>query len=779
MVRPLIGSQSCCTLPIESETSPIALTGMPVRREQEVQDRLDRLIREHPGPDPAMIGPMDRPIRAGSALTRRIAVRLFEAGLQSRLQDLEARRMKEEGRSFYTIGSSGHEANAVFGHLLRGTDPALLHYRSGAFMAARARRGDGETPIFDTMLSFAASAEDPISGGRHKVLGSRSLWVPPQTSTIASHLPKAVGIAYALARMERLNLPSDIPYDSIVYCSFGDASSNHATAQAGFTGAAACALHRQPCPVMFVCEDNGIGISFRTPDNYIEQMFRNREGLDYFQADGRDLANSYTVAQAAIDHCRRTQRPVFFHLKTVRLMGHAGSDIETAYRSEAELEQEESKDPLLSFANTLLTSGAISKEELLRMRGTLVGQIERAGQEASQRPKLTTAEAVIKPLALPSAEQLVGRCSSPERRLEVFRGRLPEKDARPRHLAFRIAQSLKDLMAAYPNMFVFGEDVALKGGVYHVTDDLYKTFGSGRVFNTILDETTILGLAQGMAQVGCLPFPEIQYLAYIHNAIDQIRGEAATLQFFSEGRFQNPMVIRVASYGYQKGFGGHFHNDNSIGALLDIPGLIIASPSRADDAVAMLRTCTAAAAEHGKVCLFLEPIALYMTKDLHEKNDGLWLCDYPEPDELATIGEAKIYGATDSDDITIVSWANGLYMSLQAQKELASQGVKARVLDMRWLAPMPIDAIKEHALATGKLLVVDECRETHGGPSASIVTALAEDPSTRQVIMRRLCGKDSFIPLASAANLMLVQTEDIVADCLDLTGNSAATESKS
>src|SRR5690606_11873987 len=144
------------------------------------------------GPDPSRTGPLDGPIVPGSTLTRRTAVRLFEAGLQSRLQDLEARRMKDEGRGFYTIGSSGHEANAVFGHLLRTTDPALLHYRSGAFLAARARRAPGQTPLFDAMLSFAAVADDPVSGGRHKVLGSRELWVPPQTSTIASHLPKAV-----------------------------------------------------------------------------------------------------------------------------------------------------------------------------------------------------------------------------------------------------------------------------------------------------------------------------------------------------------------------------------------------------------------------------------------------------------------------------------------------------------------------------------------------------------------------------------------------------------
>ncbi len=740
---------------------------MTIRREGKVEGRLERLIQDHPGADPTAAGSLDAPIVRGSALTRRTALQLFEAGMQSRLQDLEARRMKDEGRSFYTIGSSGHEANAVFGELLELDDPALLHYRSGAFLAARCRRADGSTPIFDAMLSFAAAAEDPISGGRHKVLGSRELWVPPQTSTIASHLPKAVGLAFALARMERLGLPADVPYDAIVYCSFGDASANHATAQAGFTAATAATLHHQPCPVLFVCEDNGLGISVRTPDNYIERCFRNRTGLDYFQADSADIAGTYTQAMAAIEHCRRTRQPVFFHLKTVRLMGHAGSDVETVYMTEDEQEANEARDPLLAFADLLLRTGSISKDGMSAMHRDLRARIQRAGVEASARRKLETAEEVTAPLQLPNPDDLQPRVAPAERRVEVFEGRLPEHDARPRHLAYRLAQGLKDLMAAYDEMFLFGEDVAKKGGVYHVTAGLHEAYGTGRCFNTILDETTILGIAQGMAQIGCLPFPEIQYLAYLHNAIDQIRGEAASLQFFSQRQFQNPMVVRIAGYAYQKGFGGHFHNDNSIGALLDIPGLIIASPSRGDDAVGMLRTCAAAAADHGSVCVFLEPIALYMTKDLHEKDDALWQCEYPPPDQSVRLGEPRLYG--DGEDLLIVSWANGLLMSLQAQNRLAEQGIDARVLDLRWLAPMPIDAIKQHARDTGRVLVVDECRETHGGPSTSILSALAEDDELRErVAMRRIAGDDTYIPLGGAANLVLVQTDDIVAAALRL-----------
>src|SRR5205814_6913054 len=144
---------------------------------------------------------------------------------------------------------------------------------------------------------------------------------------------------------------------------------------------------------------------------------------------------------------------------------------------------------------------------------------------------------------------------------------------------------------------------------------LLRRFGAGRVFDTPLDEQAILGLALGAGLTGLLPVPEIQYLAYLHNAADQIRGEAATLPFFSSGRYRNPMVVRIAGLGYQKGFGGHFHNDNAAAALRDIPGLCSAVPARPDDAAAMLRTFLAAAEADGTVCVFLEPIALYHERD--------------------------------------------------------------------------------------------------------------------------------------------------------------------
>jgi 2-oxoisovalerate dehydrogenase E1 component len=359
-----------------------------------------------------------------------------------------------------------------------------------------------------------------------------------------------------------------------------------------------------------------------------------------------------------------------------------------------------------------------------------------------------------------AVEAEAARRIAPEVREAAFGGasRLPEH-APPRHLSLQINRALHDMMIKYPEMTVFGEDVARKGGVYTVTAGLARAFRGYRVFNTLLDETTILGLAQGQSYMGLLPFPEIQYLAYFHNACDQVRGEAASLQFFSAGQWANPMVIRIASLGYQKGFGGHFHNDNSFTALRDIPDLVVACPARGDDAAMMLRTCAAMARIDGRVIAFLEPIALYMTKDLHEPRDGGWLFAYPAPERFVPLGEPRLY-QSEARDLLIVTYGNGVPMSLRVARRLEqATGQRTCVMDLRWLKPLNETAIARLASSIGRVLVVDEGRRT-GGISEQIFTILDErcGPGVSKM---RVTGADSFVPLGAAANLVLPSDDEI------------------
>ncbi|MGI8695981.1 MAG: thiamine pyrophosphate-dependent enzyme, partial [Mycobacteriales bacterium] len=561
-------------------------------------------------------------------------LQLFDAQVGSRQLDLAARWLRSSGDAFYTIGSAGHEGNVAVAAALRPTDPALLHYRSGAFYLERARQVPGSDGIRDVLLGLVAAQAEPIAGGRHKVFGHPDYAVIPQTSTIASHLPRAVGVAFAIERAAKLGVAGQWEPDAVTVCSFGDASANHSTAVGAINTACQVTYQGLPLPLLLVCEDNGLGISVRTPAGWIEAAYSSRAGLRYLAADGTDLADSLEAAGEAVRWVRTNRRPAFLHLSCVRYLAHAGSDAEISYRTPADIAADYRRDPLLHTAALLIDRGIVDAAGIVARYEAIGQRVREIAQEVATLPKLTTAQAVMAPIAPRRAEHIAAAAAAaapPAVRQRVFDGKPPE-DEGPLTLAMAINRALADLLAHRRQLLVFGEDVARKGGVYGVTQKLLARFGAARVFDTLLDEQSILGLALGAGVSGLIGVPEIQYLAYLHNAADQIRGEGATLPFFSSGRFRNPMVVRVAGYAYQKGFGGHFHNDNAVAALRDIPGIVIASPARPDDAAAMLRTCLAAAEVDGALCVYLEPIALYHTRDLHAPGDNGWLAAYQPPD---------------------------------------------------------------------------------------------------------------------------------------------------
>ena len=728
---------------------------------------------------------LERPVREGSTLTGARALELFDSQLGSRHLDLAARWLRGRGQGFYTIGSSGHEGNVAVAAALRVTDPALLHYRSGGFFAERARMhlaagGDGIDPIRDVLLGMVAATDEPIAGGRHKVWGNKSIHVIPQTSTIASHLPRALGVAMAIERAKKLTLPCAWPTDSVVVCSFGDASANHSTATGAINTACHVAHQHLHLPLLFVCEDNGIGISVQTPTGWIRAAYGSRPGLRYFECDGGDLAEVFDVACEAARWVRSNRRPAFLHVHTVRLGGHAGSDVESAYRTPDQIRDDVARDPLVRTARMLIEGGVLTPTQVLERYEEKRAEVRRIAEECAGKPQLTSAAEVIEPLAPRTPDRVareVARTGDPTVRERFFEGKLPE-DEGPLTLSLAINRALTDLLAKHPELLIFGEDVGRKGGVYGVTRGLLKKAGVARVFDTLLDEQSILGLALGAGVAGLLPIPEIQYLAYLHNAEDQLRGEAATLSFFSRGQYRNPLVIRIAGYGYQKGFGGHFHNDDAIAVLRDIPGLVIASPARPDDAAAMLRSCVAAARTDGSVCVYLEPIALYHTKDLHADGDSGWLAPYAAPstwaDTHAPIGRGRTYlpgpGFDEHRDLTLVTFGNGLFMSLRVAKRLASEGIRCRVLDLRWLAPLPVEDLLREAEATGRVLVVDETRKS-GGVSEGVLAALIDAGFTGR--MARVTSHDSFVPLGDAALTVLLDESTIEDAARKLVSRSA------
>jgi 2-oxoisovalerate dehydrogenase E1 component len=677
-------------------------------------------------------------------LSKALAGDLLESMLLSRQLDVAALELRARGVGHYTIASAGHESNVVLGHLTRVTDPSLVHYRSAALQLERARQAPSVDNVRDIALSLVASSQEPVSAGRHKLFGGKSLGIIPQTSTIASHLPRAVGLAYALGWKQQQGLSQE-PADAVVLCSFGDASVNHSTALGAFNAAGWVTHQSLPLPLLFVCEDNGLGVSVRSPPGWTEMRLRQLPHVRYFAADGVDLADCYAQAEAAVTYCRRAKRPAVFHLRCVRLLGHAGSDVDTTYRSRQDLERAAAQDPILSAARSFVTGGVLSATEVLELDAAAEARVERESEHALTAPRLSTRAQVAASLSRKIPPGFAAK------------SRVLVNGTEAMTLAQGVSYALRELLTADPGSLLFGEDVAKKGGVYGATKGLFEQLGHARVFNTLLDEQTILGLALGAAALGLYPVPELQYLAYLHNAEDQLRGEAATFSYFSNGALENPMLVRIAGLAYQKGFGGHFHNDNSLGVLRDIPGISVCVPARADDAIALYRTAHALGRLHGQVVVSVEPIALYHRKDLLKEGDGGWLAAAPAAG--AEYAKARVYPSAHAK-LLLITYGNGVAMCLRVREQLAQTGVVASVLDLRWLVPLPWDDIAREASASGRALIVDEARQS-GNVSEALMAGLVERaPSVKTA---RVTAADCFIPLGDAAELVLVSEPEILA----------------
>jgi 2-oxoisovalerate dehydrogenase E1 component len=671
----------------------------------------------------------------------------------TRALDIVSREMQKAGQGFYTIGASGHEGMAAVAQALRPDDIAFLHYRDAGFQIARAGQ-TGHDMCRDMLLSFACAAEDPTSGGRHKVLGSRDLFIPPQTSTIASHLPKAVGAAYGLGLARRSRPEAAIlSPDGIAVASFGDASLNHSTAQGAINAAGWTSVQGVPLPLLLICEDNGIGISTKSPTGWVANSLRHRPGLAYFHGDGLDMWDAYRATAEAAAFVRTQRKPAVLHLRMVRLYGHAGADVATSYLPKAEVEADEANDPLLRSVAGLIALG-FAPETLTTLYTDTLDRVRAQAAAIAHLPALQDAAAVMSAIVPPPRAHSTPNGPSAATRAAAFGSDMAQMD-QPQPMSRLINWALTDLMLAHPETIVMGEDVGRKGGVYGVTQKLKARFGPARVIDTLLDEQSILGLAIGMAHNGFVPMPEIQFLAYLHNAEDQLRGEAATLPFFSNGQWSNPMVLRIAGLGYQKGFGGHFHNDNALAVLRDIPGLIVACPSDGAEAAQMLRECHRLARVENRVCVFVEPIALYGVRDLHP-GDGAWMRHYPAPDRRIDLGSVGVHGT--GTEIAIVTFANGRYLAEQA----AVPG--ARIVDLRWLSPLPVAALLAAVEGCATILIVDETRRS-GGVAEGVMAALFEAGHRR---IARYTAEDSFIATGRAYAVTLPSAEGIATAAAEL-----------
>ena len=689
---------------------------------------------------------------------------IFEAQAASRWLDVAARRMEVAGRNRFTIASAGHEGNAVVALALRSNDPALLHHRSGAFYLARTALAGLDDGILAVALGLASAAEQPGIGGRYPGLAHPDVAILPPAVTVAGQLPRALGMAFSIGRQQRARGGERLrwPDDAVAVASFGDGSANHSTATGMINSACWAARQGVPMPLLLICEDNGLGLSLPSPPGWIRSLYGAREGLRYLYADtAGDPLEVLEITRQAAEIAREHRRPVLLHLACVRIGGHAAADREDAYRRADRIAADLDKDPLAATMDAIVRHGVLSGAEIADRLLDVRDRVASAVEDALGRPKLASAAEVMEPLAprrAAAVAMLATRQPPAARRAEAFEDRAPELEG-PLNLAESINRALLDAALVSPNLVMFGRDIARLGGVYGVTRGLQKQLGPSRVTDTVLDDQTIIGLALGAAVSGLLPVAEIQGLSDLHAVEGQLRTEAATLSFRSNGSYRNGLVVRVPGLSYQDGIGGS-GSDNALGVLRDIPGLLVACPAHPSEAPGLLRTCLAAAESDGTVSVLLEPIALYEEHDMLAPDDDAWRAPYPAPalwgSFHAPIGRASVWG--NGADLTLASFGNGLRMSMRVAAELERDGINCRVVDLRWLAPLPIEDVVREATATGRLLIVDETRRI-GGVSEGLVTGVLEAGFGGR--LARVTSRNTPVPVGPAAGLVLLSEKEI------------------
>jgi 2-oxoisovalerate dehydrogenase E1 component len=626
--------------------------------------------------------------------------------------------------------------------------------------------------ILDIALGLASRTGQPGPDGRGPGPTHPDVGILPPAVTVAGHLPRALGLAWTIGRQQRARGGERLrwPDDAVAVASFGDGSANHSTATGAVNSACWAARQGVPMPLLLICEDNGLGQSMPSPPGWIRSLYGDREGLRYLFADtSGDPLDVLEISRQAVEIARAHRRPVLLHLACVRIGGHSGSDAEGAYRRPDRIVADLAKDPLVATMEAIVRTGVLSGEEVADRLLDIRDRVASAVEEALRRPQLATAVEVMEPLAphRPAAvAMLAARVPPAGRRGEAFGDRPPELEG-PLTLAESINRALLDAALVCANLVVLGRDVGRLGGVYGVTRGLHKRLGPARVTDTVLDEQTILGLSLGAGVSGLLPVAEIQNLTDLHAAQGQLRTEAATLSFRSGGTYRNPLVIRVAGLPYRDSVGGAVGGDNGLGALRDIPGLVIACPAHPSEAPGLLRTCLAAAEADGTVSVFLEPIALYDEHDMLEPGDDAWRAPYPAPQLWgsfhAPIGRASVWGS--GADLTIASYGNGLRMSMRVAAALERDGINCRVVDLRWLAPLPIEDVVREAKASGRLLIVDETRPT-GGVSEGLVTGVLEAGFDGR--LARVTARDSVVPAGPPSALVLLSEAEIASTARDL-----------
>jgi 2-oxoisovalerate dehydrogenase E1 component len=601
-------------------------------------------------------------------LEKRQVIQLYKNMLLSRLLDEKMLILLKQGKSFFHIGAPGHEAvqTAAAYSMKAGDDFAYPYYRDQAFVLQFGVNVD------EILMNFLAKDADPSSGGRQlpQHYGNRKLNLVSQSSPTGTQYLQAVGTALAMKKKNS---------QQMVYVSSGEG----ATSQGDFHEALNWAS-RASLPVLFVIQNNKYAISThisqQTSGQSIYKFTAGYEGLTRYQVDGTDLFESYSVMQQAITKLRAGAGPVLIEAHTVRLMPHSSSDSHNKYRKKEDLQKDKAQDPIMKLEARMIQDSIADESQFMKIKK----EIKEIVDDAADRVQL---------MENPTKKSLHDFVFAPDEVCDKLQYEKNAEGAERAVMVDAINHALKEEMRRNEDIYLFGEDVAdNKGGVFTTTSGISTMFGDERCFNAPLAESSIVGVAIGMAVYGLRPVVEIQFGDYIWTAMMQIRNELTTMRWRSANSWQAAVVMRVPVGGYIHG--ALCHSQNIEAFFAHIPGLKIAYPSNSNDAKGLLKT----AIRCDDPVLFLEHKALYRQS----------YAAGAEPDEeyLLPFGKARL--ARKGEHVTVITWGYLVQKSIEAAKSLQREGVEVEVVDIRTIVPLDMETIINSIRKTGKVIVVHE-----------------------------------------------------------------------
>lgn len=605
--------------------------------------------------------------------------------LTARLLDDRNEMMIKQGKAYFLISGSGHEAVqvAVAMAMKPGKDWFFTYYRDTALGLAA-----GLT-VEDFLRHIMAKQTDSFTGGRQMNLhiGSKKLRMPTASSPTGSQYLQAVGAALS-CRYRNV--------DEIVYVSGGEGS----TSEGEFFEAVNWAA-REKLPVLFVIQNNSLAISVPVENQVaggsIYKALAGFEGLNRFHIDGTDFLVSYGTAKEAVRLARSGKGPSLIYADVVRLRSHSISDSQEKYRSKESLEKDRQRDPLLKMENFLIQHNILNADEIKEIRDEIFNKIAELSEEIFKEPN-------------PDPKTVEYYIYCPKEEQTPIEYEKAEKFGDPVVMVDAINHALHEEMENNPDMIIYGEDIAdNKGGVFTATKGLSTKFGNKRVFNSPLAEASIVGTAIGLALTGLKPVVEIQFADYIFPAMLQIRAELAMYRYRSNNSFSCPVTIRVPCGGYIGG--GHYHSQCIEAVFAKSHGIYIAFPSNAADAKGLLKT----ACRLNDPVLFLEHKFLY--RQAYAKS--------PEPDRNYYLPFGKAAVKVEGDDISIITYGAMVEKSIRAAKEMKKLGVNVEVIDIRTIVPLDTETILNSVKKTGKVIVAYEDSKFHGF-GAEIAAQIAE-----------------------------------------------------